>query len=154
MTGSEILRKIQQLHQDSITILEEEQDFPAFWEQFADLFHEILESSAILACIISNLDAFQRAVTAIQASLEQEYQANLALKQALLRRQGEDDTAHTTAITLGLVSGDLLDYSFHRLTILAELIGLLDGSLTFPEETLETYYEIMGRIFPSQHLDA
>ena len=134
MNGSELLAELRRLHHLSPSVLRGSLDRDSFMEQLRTWFQNL--RSAMSPSVWPGEDD----VDTILHHLEQVILAEIALDALLLPRYDETrDIAAKAEMVLGLFSASILDTQFQRLAILCELIGLQDGSVSFPEETYWVY---------------
>ncbi|MCX2725979.1 hypothetical protein OO015_00460 [Thermomicrobium sp. 4228-Ro] len=160
MTGLELLNWIRELHRISPEVISGDKDLQDFWSQVESWFQTVTEAVSSLDSLLPGQDTVFRVLEALRESLRWELKLNRFLLPAIQNRQPSDTTAHHVASVFGMMSGDLLDRIFTRLAVLAEILGVLDGTVEFPEEAYLTYQELWGMaqvtdaLHAAQDLDA
>lgn len=149
-----LLETIDALHEASPQVLDGSlpiADFASRLEK--EVAIPLKEACPILAPLFETGEAGEeealRLVRGLLSLLRQELAFNHRLfpaVEAISHRGDVDGAAGTVFSTLGACSGDILDRHFRRIKVLAELVGVREGSIEFAEEAYDAFREF---VFPS-----
>jgi hypothetical protein len=145
-TARELLQRIRELHNRSPQVLSGDIDSQAFWSDLEDCLREVDQAAVALHSLIPGEETIPRTLEALREGIRWELALNRALFPAVQSREPADTIQHHMVSLFGIVSGDILDRLFCRILVLVEIIGVLDGSVDFPEESYMTYQELRERL--------
>ncbi len=140
MTGKELVQRSRDLHNQSAEALVHG-DAEQVLSDLADLFAHLEEHRHRIEEAIPHVAGI---LELLRRGLESEFSFQLQLAPALRSREGAFSDRDHAATVFGILSGDILDRMWRRVTILCEIVGLQDGSLTLQEveEVTATFREL------------
>jgi hypothetical protein len=144
MNARELRNRIQDLHRLSPKVLDGEVPPEEFWGEIETWFQDAAQAAASLETVLPGDETVPRTLGALHETLRWELQLNRFLLPAIQNREPGETMAHHVVSVFGMMSGDMLDRLFSRLAVFAEVLGLLDGTIEFPEEAYMTYQELWG----------
>jgi hypothetical protein len=153
MTAHDLAHRIRELHHQVPQLLTGEVAPEEFWGWVEAWFREVATMVRALEGQIPGEETIQHSLAALREGIRWDLDLNRTLFPVLQSREPQDTIVHHAFSIFGIMSAEILDRLFSRLTVLVEILGLLDGSIDFPEETYLTYQElramIQGNFFPS-----
>jgi len=146
MTAKELAQSIRELHHLVPKLLVGEMTPEEFWSRVEAWFEQVSAESSALAAYLPGEGTIQQALAALREGIRWDLELNRTLFPVLQGRESEDILIHHAVSIFGIMSAEILDRLFSRLAVWAELLGILDGSIEFPEETYLTYRELRAMI--------
>jgi hypothetical protein len=151
-----LLETLDSLHEESPQVLDGSLSLADFWSRMGEVENLLKRACSTLAPLFGGGEGEAlRLVSHLFSALRQELQFNCRLFPAVEaqnhREDGIGDIAGTVFSTLGACSGDLLDRHFRRIKVVVELVGVMEGSIDFAEESYLAFHEfvspaIVGRL--------
>jgi len=146
MSAHELVTSIRELHHLVPKLLTGEVTPEEFWSRVEAWFEQVSAASTALAAYMPGEQTLERVLSAMREGIRWDLELNRTLFPVLQGRESEDTLIHHAVSIFGIMSAEILDRLFSRLTVWAELLGILDGSIEFPEETYLTYRELRAMI--------
>ncbi len=141
MNGKGLRDRIQELHHAFPRVLEGRLSPDQFWSDVEAWFQELEQASTAFQQILPGHDMVP-CIQALRETLRWDLEFNRQLFLAIQNRVPEDTMPHHLVSVLEIMSGDIVDRFFNRLTVLAEILGVLDGTVEFPMVSYMVYQEL------------